>query len=200
MLLYLREVGARYRPDVVLLGFVSDDMERNLLGFRDFAKPRFVLRGGRLELRGTPVPTPDEVVAREWRRSKLLDLLTLLRARFEARSGEDVRRRRELTLAILDEIARTARSLGATPAFAYLPVYREIDKPEGAMTQRERFFFGYCRERGIQSMYLRRFFLRKLRAGVSFKTYGHWDALEHRTVAEGIAAYLLEKGLVRVRE
>lgn len=200
MLLYLQEVGARYQPDVVLLGFVSDDMERNLLAFRDFAKPRFTLREGRLELGGTPVPTPEQVLAREWRRSRLIDLFTLLRARWDARTGEDVRRGRELGVAILDEIARTARSLRATPAFAYLPVYGEIDKPDGSMTQRERFFFGYCRERGIQSMYLRRFFLRKLRAGVSFKTYGHWDALEHRTVAEGIRAYLVEKELVRVRE
>src|SRR5262249_2909662 len=52
MLLYLEEVGARYRPDLVLLGFVGIDMERNLLGFRDFAKPRFDLEG--------PPPGPPE--------------------------------------------------------------------------------------------------------------------------------------------
>src|SRR5262249_22825023 len=51
MLLYLEEVGARYQPDVVLLGFVYLDMTRNLLGFRDFAKPRFDVQGDHLVLR-----------------------------------------------------------------------------------------------------------------------------------------------------
>jgi hypothetical protein len=103
---------------------------------------------------------------------------------------------RQLTVKILDEFHRTVESMGARSGFAYLPVYGEIDKPDMAMTHRERFFFRYCRRQGIQSMYLRRFFLRKLRKGVEFKTYGHWGPLEHRTVAEGIAAYLLEKGLL----
>ena len=196
MLLYLKEVGARYQPDVVLLGFLSDDMERNLLAFRDFAKPRFELEGGRLLARGLPVPTPDEVLAREWARSKFADLLTVLKGRQAWRSGANLKRMRRLTVALLDELHRTIEGLGARAAYAYLPVYGEIDKPDMAMTSRERFFFGYCRDRGIQSMYLRRFFLRKLRAGAEFKTYGHWGPLEHRTAAEGMRAYLLEKGLL----
>jgi hypothetical protein len=45
MPLYLEEVGAGFQPDVVLLGFVHLDMERNLLGFSDFATPWFTLCG-----------------------------------------------------------------------------------------------------------------------------------------------------------
>jgi hypothetical protein len=103
----------------------------------------------------------------------------------------------DLTRALLDEFARETVALGARPAFAYLPVYGEIDKPDMSRTGRERFFFGYCRERGIQSIFLRPFFLRRLKAGVSFKTFGHWGPLEHSVVAEGIAAYLLEKKLLQ---
>ena len=196
MLLYLREAGPRFRPDVVLLGFVYDDMERNLLGFRDFAKPRFELRGARLELRGTPVPSPHELRAREWRQLRLLDLASMLRSAWDWRSGAAGERMRELTTALLDEFRAEAERLGARPAFAYLPVYGELDKPDLTMTRRERFFFGYCRERGVQSMYLQRFFLQRKRAGESLKLYGHWSAREHRIAAEGMAAYLVEKGLV----
>jgi hypothetical protein len=199
MLLYLREVGAGYQPDVVLLGFVADDMERNLLGFRDFAKPRFVLRGGRLELRGTPVPTPAEALAQEWRRSRLLEVFGMLHNAWLWRSGRAQEQQQALTLAILDEFRAEVERLGARPAYVYLPVYGEISKADMAMTRRERFFFAYCRERGIQSMYLRPFFLRRQKAGASFKTFGHWSALEHRVAAEGIRAYLLEKGLVASR-
>jgi hypothetical protein len=53
MLLYLREEGLRYRPDVVLLGFVQIDMPRNQLSFRDYAKPRFGVRR-RLSRRNVP--------------------------------------------------------------------------------------------------------------------------------------------------
>jgi hypothetical protein len=196
MLLYLQEEGLKYHPDVVVLGFLYDDMDRNLLGFRDYAKPRFELRDGRLELRNVPVPSPDEMLRREVFRSKFLDLWTILRGRWERLAGTPEERMEELTRAILDEMARVIRAAGAQPAYAYLPVWGELTKRDMAMTRRERFFFNYCRERGIQSMYLRRFFLSKLHAGAKFQVYGHWGAEEHRTAAEGIAAYLLEKGLL----
>jgi hypothetical protein len=64
------------------------------------------------------------------------------------------------------------------------------------MSDGERFFFSYCRDRGIQSIYLQRFFHEKLEQGVHLKTIGHWDPLEHRTAAEGIRVYLLEHGVV----
>ena len=48
MLLRYRAEGRRYAPDLVLLGFVADDVGRNLLAFRDYAKPRFLLEGGAL--------------------------------------------------------------------------------------------------------------------------------------------------------
>jgi hypothetical protein len=193
MLVSLRALGPRVRPDFVLLGFVAEDMERNLVDFRDFAKPRFELEGGHLVLKNTPVPSPDDVRRHEFFRSKLLDLLVMLRDKYAWRSGANERRMTELTFKILEGIAQEAKDLGARPLFAYLPVYGEIDKPDNAMTNREHAFFSFCRERGIQSMYLRPFFLRKLRSGTRFKAYGHWGAEESLTVAEGIRAYLVEK-------
>lgn len=198
MLLYLQEVGARYQPDVVLLGFVAQDMERNLLAFRDFAKPHFSLGKAGVRLHGTPVPTPEQVIAGEWRQMKLFDLFAMLSDRWAWRSGANSARMETLTVALLDELRRTIEALGARPAYAYLPVYGEIDRADLTMTRSERFLLSYCRERGIQSLYLQRFFLRARRAGAELKTYGHWSALEHRLAAEGMRAYLIEKGLVRV--
>jgi hypothetical protein len=198
MLLYLQEEGIRYRPDVVLLGFLSDDMERNVLAFRDYAKPRYELRGGRLMLQNVPVPDPAEMLAAEPWRSKLVDLLDVLRASARWRSGFTPRYTRELTAAILDEIARTARSVGAQPVFAYLPVYGEIDKPEISLTRRESWFFDQCRSSGIEALYLRQAFLDELAAGVELKTWGHWGPLEHAIAAEAIAGLLLERELIRL--
>jgi hypothetical protein len=196
MLLYLKEEGLKYHPDVVVVGFLPDDMERNVVAFRDYAKPRFVLRRGQLALENVPVPTPDDVLAREPYRMKFFDLLWMLRGDYRRRSGRDQAAMRSITLPLLDEMNSAITAAGARAAFAYLPVYGEIDKADPAMTGRERFFFSYWRRRGIQSMYLRPFFLEKLRRGTEFKTYGHWGPLEHQTAAEGVKAYLVDKGLV----
>jgi GDSL-like lipase/acylhydrolase family protein len=196
MLLYLREEGLKYHPDVVVVGFLPDDMERNVVAFRDYAKPRFVLRRGQLALRNVPVPSPDDVLAREPYRPKFLDLLSMLRGDLLHRSGRDQEAMREITLPLLDEMNATITAAGARAAFAYLPVYGEIDKADAGMTGRERLFFSHWRQRGIQSMYLRPFFLEKMRQGAEFKTYGHWGPLEHQTVAEGVKAYLIDKKLI----
>jgi hypothetical protein len=196
MLVYLREEGIRYRPDVVVLGFLTGDMERNVLAFRDYAKPRFELKDGALVLRHGRVPPPAEMAAAEKWRSKLGDVLDMLWQRYRWKSGAISEETRVLTLAILDEMKAVIERAGARPAFAYLPAYGEIDRTDPGMTGPERFFFSFCRRRGIQSMYLRPYFLKAMKEGVALKTTGHWGPAEHRIAAEGIRAYLLDKGLV----
>ncbi len=59
MLLRWEEEGVHYAPDVVVLAFAYYHLDRNVAGFRFFAKPRFVLdRDGTLRLVGVPVPDP----------------------------------------------------------------------------------------------------------------------------------------------
>jgi len=196
MLIYLREEGLRYRPDVVLLGFVHIDMPRNLLAFRDYAKPRFELVRGRLELRGSPVPDPQAMIDGEPWRSKLLDLLRMLRARLEERSGARERRMRAVTAAILDEMALAASAGGARPAFAYLPVEEELEQGDLTPTDRQRFFLEYCRTRRVSCLDLRPAFLAHAKGGRSLPIRGHWGSAEHRLAAEALRDGLREQGLL----
>ena len=55
MLLYLKEEGIKYRPDIVLLAFIADDVHRNMLTFREYSKPRFLLKDGGLKIINSPV-------------------------------------------------------------------------------------------------------------------------------------------------
>jgi len=60
MLLRWELEGRRYRPDVVVLAFAYYHLDRNVTGFRFYAKPRFELGpDGGLRLVGVPVPAPD---------------------------------------------------------------------------------------------------------------------------------------------
>jgi hypothetical protein len=200
MLLYLQEEGVKYHPDIVILGFRSLNMERNVNWFVDYAKPRFVLDGGQLVPTNTPVPRVEEILAREFWRSKFLDVLTMLRDEYRERFGalELKTEMEQVTAALLDEFVNTTRAAGAIPIFVYLPYFDEITRPEMDMIDGERFFLSYCHQRGVHSIDLHRFFHEKLERGVALTTgQWHWGPEEHRIAAEGIRAYLLEHDFVR---
>jgi hypothetical protein len=197
MLLYLREEGVRYRPDVVLLGFIREDMDRNLLRFRDFAKPYFVLEDGRLVLRGTPVAAPEEVLRSELLRSRTSDVLTMLGQRLRRRSGAEQEAKLRLTRAILDAMRETIESAGARALYVYLPEGAEIGRADPARHADARFFADYCRERGVDCLDLDPFFRERARRGEPLKTEGHWGAREHDLAAGWIAAHLKAQGALR---
>ena len=195
MLVTLREQGLSYRPDVVIVGFVQDDMERNMLGFRDYAKPRFELVGGALELRGSPVPPPAETLARERFRSRFVDLLDMVHQALLWRTGANQRRMESLTAALLDEIANESASVGAATALVYLPHSVELTDPAVTLDA-ERFFNGYCRDRDALCLDLRPAFLERIRGGVPIKVPGHWHGSGHALVAEELGSFLTERSLV----
>ncbi len=195
MLVYLREEGLRYHPDIVIVGFVQDDMERNMLEFRDYAKPRFELADGALALRNSPVPAPGDMLARERYRSRFLDLVDMVSQATLWRSGVNQRRMEAVTAALLDEIAGESAAAGAVTAFLYLPHSEELTNP-GLTLDAERFFTDYCDEREAICLNLRPTFLQRMAQGFAVKTPGHWHGSGHELVAEALSTFLAERGLV----
>jgi hypothetical protein len=198
MLIFFETEGVRYEPDIVILGFLKMDMERNLLSFRDFAKPRFVVRGGQLELTGVPVPRPEDVLAWDWTRPRTLDILSILSFRFRDRFGLREREMQTTTTAILARLIEVTRGVGATPVFAYLPhrdeMTSQVDRLPG-----ETFMFSLCRpDNGAQCLSTRPRFLEKAAGGETFKVAGHWDAAGHRAVAEALQRFLVRQGHLSV--
>jgi hypothetical protein len=57
----LAEEIDKYRPDLVIAAFIDDDLNRTLLSFRDYLKPRFYPRGDDLVLTNVPIGDPAEV-------------------------------------------------------------------------------------------------------------------------------------------
>lgn len=62
MLLLLRERITLLKPDVVVLGFVYDDISRNQLTFNGFAKPGFSSVNSSLVLKNPVIPSPKEIL------------------------------------------------------------------------------------------------------------------------------------------
>ena len=197
MLLYLKEEGVKYRPDIVILGFAYMDTNRNLWKFFAFAKPKFEAAPDGLKLTNVPVPTPEQVLADEPYRSKALDFAIILREKIRWRLGMNEREAKELTTPILDEVVATTRSIGAVPVFVYLPAYEEVDDLSDSMSAHELYLYDYCQHQGIACLFLRPRFREEIKKGAKLESRFHWTAEMHKMAAEEIAGFLVAKRLVQ---
>jgi hypothetical protein len=197
MLLYLKEEGVKYRPDVVLLGFAHMDIHRNLWKFFAFAKPKFDMTPTGLKLTNVPVPTPDQVLAEEPYRSKAVDTAVILTQKIRWALGITERDARELTRPILDEIVSTTRSIGGVPVFVYLPAYEEVDDLNDSMSNQEHYLDDYCRARNVACLFLRPRFVTEARKGVKLESHFHWSAEMHKMAAEEMGHFLVSQGLIQ---
>jgi hypothetical protein len=195
ILLLLREKALAYQPDLVVLGFVRDDMERNMLSFRDFAKPHFVLAGKGLSLRNVPLPTPEEVERRYRWQPRLLDLAAILRDNYLWKVGLSDERMEAVTTTILDEMVEETVAAGAAFVFAYLPHSEELLDP-GLETPGHEFFEAYCDERAAFCLDLLPRFRQEIEQGVAIRAPGHWHQTGHRVAAEGISEYIRQRKLL----
>lgn len=196
MLLYLREEGLKYKPDIILLGFLYYDLERNLLSFRDYAKPKFRLTRHGLKLENHPVPKPSDILKKEFFRSKALDLWTIFFNRWAWENGVNGRKMRRLGAAILDEIAEESRRIGAVPVYVYFPNEIDFNNFFDDKTPREKFLLEYCKSRdSVKCTSVRPAFLDQWKKSKSVDYYGHWDHEGHLLAAYTIRDFLVREGL-----
>jgi len=117
-LLRLRRDGFPFGPDVVVFGFHPNNVRRNLLRFRGYAKPRFVLEEEGLVLDNVPVPPPEEFVGfwppRFW---------NLVRIFRDSRIDPKEQRwhMRKLSVAIVHQMAVDTQAAGARLVVVHLP-------------------------------------------------------------------------------
>ena len=196
MLELLSDVGARYKPDVVLLGFAAAGMSRNVLRFRDHAKPWYTIHHDTLVRHGVPVPTAEETLRLDWARPRTIDLVSAVWQRLQ--SLESRREAQEIiTSALLAEIIRVTLSVGAQPVFAYLPDSGEL-ADSARVPQMEQWLHVECLRLQQTPCFSVRPQLRAQRVrNAPTAVRGHWSAEEHRAAAGAIASFLVNSDLVR---
>ena len=190
MLVLFRELGRRYQPDVVVLGFVYADIYRNLLSFRDYAKPHYVVEGEELTLQGVPVPSPEVVLESAWRKPKLLEAASMGWTWIELATGRLEERARRLTVRLLDSLVTEIEDVGARPLLVYLPVGMEWLNSQSGMLAGEQFFLDYCTERALQCVSLTPAF--RDFEGAIYEVPGqlHWGPGGHRAAALAIREFI----------
>ncbi len=197
MLLYLKKEGAKYQPDIVLVGFLHEDMDRNLLSFRDYAKPKYELKNGTLVLTHVPIPKPSTLIRTELFRPKLLDVARMFQNKRAWQSGQNQSDMENITRALLVMMATTITDMGATPIFAYLPTSAESVTPAGNHTAGEQLLLAFCKDKELDCINLRPVYTDAAESGTVLKSSGHWDAQSHRIAAGALADFLQDLLLVQ---
>lgn len=191
MLLSLQSEGVRYKPDMVILGFIADDSWRNILDFRSFPKPRFELIHNQLVLKNVPVLTMASLRQSEFYRLKIVDLISLLYEKYFYKKA-NTKRVHQITTVILDEIVKTIQGCYATPLFVYISTPAKIKEyiSKKREPEEKEFFIAYCKAKGIAYLSTEPYFLHAAENNAHLKSYGHWNAKGNLIIANAIKDYL----------
>jgi len=206
MLLHLKEEGIKYKPDIIVIGYLDVDKKRSMMSFRDFAKPYFILKNDELVLKNTPIPTPKAMLRRELLTSKFVDLLKILYRNIQVKNGNYYKKEQELTNRLLQEMVDTAKNNNAICVFAYLEGIRDTIKKE-TMDEADKHFFEKWTSSGVPCIYLlpyinyaNQMMIKQLnvRGPIAIKReYGHFSPREHYIIAQGIYDFLTRNNLIK---
>jgi hypothetical protein len=199
---YLRllQLGFSYSPDIVVLGFFEEDVRRNALSFREYAKPYFEVSQGTLVLRNVPVPPPEAVRAQrlELPRSYIFSFLRRLPDYAvdiselplpDIDSFDPSRSRRgRVTLAILDAM-RDAVVQHHTQFFLLI-IPRWVVRWG---TGNERMLRRWAERTGTAALVLREAYLELPATERAGLYHGHWTAKGARVTAQLLATELLRR-------
>ena len=200
MLIFLKEEGFRYKPDIVILGFIHPDMTRNMVNFRDYAKPKFELSDEGLKLTSTPVPPLEQTLRWDWIRPRIIDVASIFRHNYRMRTGLYGKEKDHLTTAILTEIINQADNINAAPLFVYIPIIPEITSTD-FMTPGEEYLSEMCNtSEKVDYFSTRPYFINQLKKGVTFKESGHWGPTGNYAIAEAIKQFLFENGYLALKD
>jgi lysophospholipase L1-like esterase len=206
-LLAFETLGARYDPDVVVLGFFVRDFFRNLCSFHSYLKPKFELVGdGGVRLAAGTLLPPDELLDlyRTGRRSiggwdyshlatKISSTLQRSRQRRELDENQDsVKLLAGILARFRDEI--TAR--GAKPFLLIFP--ERLDKHLGTYWEKiDRLALAQAHRLGIPALSLTQTFVDEEKRAPDVPLNPHHLSIRGNEVtAEALYAALIEAGCV----
>jgi len=190
MLITLKELGHKYNPDIVLLGFIHADMKRNMVNFRDYAKPKYKLDNDDLVLTSVPVSSPKTTLKWDWIRPRIYDIFAIINHQIAEKSGRYENKKNQITTAILNEIKTESENIGAIPIFIYLPIISEIHSNE-IKSEGERYLIEVCDD-DITYFSTRPYLMNQLKKGVNFREKGHWGPVGNLAISEAINQFFEE--------
>jgi hypothetical protein len=198
ILLHMEQHVVRYKPDVVVLGFVRDDMRRSMWSFRHHSKPILDMDNN-LAIKNLPVPDSGTVSSQQRYRSRAWDILNVIWGEIRWRQGWFETDMVELGEAIMNRMLASIEAIGAEAVLVYLPHSEDLDMTyERFHSAEEQFFERVCADKQLRCLNLRGKFQLETSLGYPVKVGGHWLYNGHALVAKYIKSYFETEGLVTV--
>jgi len=182
MYLTLRDEIARYQPELVVVAFIDNDLVRSQLTFRDYKKPRYVLRGDDLELTNTPIGAIEDVYEEVKRRHSTKSAWRYVRtfgfvSKVLHKLGIGVEDHRPLNTRIVEAMIAACDGVGAEFLLVHLAHSDAIRGPHA--DEGEEFLRQFVSTHDVRALETRPAFLAENRDWVM----GHYKSKEAEVVA-----------------
>ena len=191
MLLRLQQVGLSYQPDIVIFAFINDDLNRALLSFRDYQKPKFQLISNKLVITNYPLLEPNLFRKKTLFRSNFLTALNLLRERIDYKVYPQSQIE-DLAMAIWQEAEALTQSQNAKFVMLFLPTGDEMVNQQTRQVYTEDVMAKYCPNRQIKCLSARKYTTQAAGQGTIFNLKRHYEPQTHQIIAKGLATDLQE--------
>lgn len=186
MLQRFENQGLLYQPDIVIFAFISDDMNRAVVSFRDYQKPQFKLIGNALQLTNTKIVPPAELLKQASLTPATFDAANLLMERWQFRSGYNPEVS-PLTMAIFARMYHLAQAHRVVPVFLFLPVGEEMTYNSNEPISGEIELQQFCTYQPQAICLSARPHLTKAAAeGVVYDTNRHYTPETHQIIMRGL--------------
>jgi len=179
--LYLKEVGAKYRPKLICFIISFDNFNRCFLKFRDYAKPRFASKDGSIVLENSPVPEPEHYL----KTLKSMPLFPLIPDFFRQALiyyglNGDRSQRKKICSYILDQIIATAGEFNSNLIFLYVPNFLKMPLRNYV----DSFFVSFFKERNVAYLDLADIYTRAQIQGMIDLHTSHFNATANSMIAD----------------
>ncbi|MHC4177633.1 MAG: SGNH/GDSL hydrolase family protein, partial [Planctomycetota bacterium] len=186
MCITLEESILEYRPQLVIFAYIGDDLDRSLLSFRHYRKPRFVLEGDDLKLTNTPIGTFPQTLDELRRKYSLPNLMTYCFLRefiIHAATSSQDRKERAFLLSerIVERAVAATRKHGSDFLLVHLVWGEGINDPIPD-DQGEEFLTHFTSRHDVAYLATRQTFLEKGNNWVD----GHYQRPESEVVARAV--------------
>lgn len=177
--------GFKYNPDIVLYAFISDDIDRVILNFRDYAKPKYELKNNELILSNTPLPNPKSLSEYYQHHFSTPDAFHLFYEKIIFRNNIYFNIE-PLVNAIWKKTVVESKNHNSIPIFLYLPSGDEMNDPN-TQSYTEKIMFSFCYSEKILCFSARNYFSFAYQNGIRFNPLLHYEASTHKIIASSLA-------------
>lgn len=177
-LIRLKEDVLKFNPDIVLLGFVNPDISRNVVAFRDFAKPMFSLNEHKELILSDSIIMPIDY----YKKNFVFKSIALLNLFINNSKEKNYLYQEDLAEKIIVSIRDECEKKETDFKLVFIPTPEELNNENFNRNDYTSFIKKISHQNNIELINTLKAFKEE-----NLKTEGHWDAKGNHIIAKYIS-------------